>query len=156
MLTPISTYDILKENIGTLHITYEKGDKTMQEFNQEVQSTQSTQPLLEAVRQALADMMSDVLDNEKAKRGRRFSTYHEAHAFLSDEFQDLAEDIRTYGSGLDKLWGMVKEDVPVEHDVDMLEQMVNVCLRIAEQSVRVGALTGKLMGGVVHPPRKGE
>ena len=50
---------------------------------------------------------------------------------------------------------MVKDDTQIESDVELLEQMVNVCLRVSEQGLRVGAMTAKLMGGVVHPPRKG-
>lgn len=110
--------------------------------------------LTDKVRDALGMMLTDILEVEKAKRGRRFSTYHEAHAFLIDEFQELNESLQMYARGLDTLWAMVKDDTQVESDVELLEQMMNVCLRLSEQGLRVGAMTGKLMGGVVHPPKK--
>ena len=125
-------------------------------------STTSTNPRIvdievftENVRDALSLILNDISDVEKAKRGRRFSTYHEAHAFLADEFQELHESMQMYARGLDTLWAMVKDDTQIESDVELLEQMVNVCLRVSEQGLRVGAMTAKLMGGVVHPPRKG-
>ena len=110
---------------------------------------------MEEIRNALTAMLVDMMETEKAKRGRRFSTYHEAHAYLSDEFQDLNEDMQMFVGGLNTLWAMVTDDVQIESDVETLEQMMYVCLRMAEQSLRIGALTSKLMGGVVHPPKKG-
>jgi hypothetical protein len=60
-----------------------------------------------------------------------------------------------YATGLASLWEKVRAGETVEDDVEALEHMVMVCERIAERSIELGALTGKLMGGVVHPP-KGE
>ena len=86
-------------------------------------STTSTNPRIEDievftenVRDALGLILNDISDVEKAKRGRRFSTYHEAHAFLADEFQELHESMQMYARGLDTLWAMVEDDTPIESD----------------------------------------
>lgn len=121
---------------------------------QETNNVPQSQPLIEVVRSAIHAMTLDTMEQEKKKRGRRFSTYHEAYAYLNDSFQDLAGEVNTYASALSSLWDMVREGVSVETEFE-LEQMVMVCERVAELGVELGALTGKLMGGVVHPP-KGE
>lgn len=121
---------------------------------QETNNVPQSQPLIEIVRSAIHAMTLDTMEQEKKKRGRRFSTYHEAYAYLNDSFQDLAGEVNTYASALSSLWDMVREGVSVETEFE-LEQMVMVCERVAELGVELGALTGKLMGGVVHPP-KGE
>ena len=122
---------------------------------QETNNVPQSQPLIEVVRSAIHAMVMDTLEQEKKKRGRRFSTYHEAYAYLNDSFQDLAGEANMYATGLASLWEKVRAGETVEDDVEALEHMVMVCERIAERSIELGALTGKLMGGVVHPP-KGE
>lgn len=121
---------------------------------QETNNVPQSQPLIEVVRSAIHAMVIDALEQEKKKRGRRFSTYHEAYAYLNDSFQDLAGEVNTYASALSSLWDMVREGRSIETEFE-LEQMAMVCERVAELGVELGALTGKLMGGVVHPP-KGE
>lgn len=120
---------------------------------QETNNVPQSQPLIEVVRSAIHAMVIDTMEQEKKKRGRRFSTYHEAYAYLNDSFQDLAGEVNTYASALSSLWDMVREGVSVETEFE-LEQMVMVCERVAELGVELGALTGKLMGGVVHPPKE--
>lgn len=121
---------------------------------QETNNVPQSQPLIEVVRSAIHAMTLDTMEQEKKKRGRRFSTYHEAYAYLNDSFQDLAGEVNTYASALSSLWDMVREGVSVETEFE-LEQMAMVCERVAELGVELGALTGKLMGGVVHPPKEG-
>lgn len=121
---------------------------------QETNNVPQSQPLIEVVRSAIHAMVIDALEQEKKKRGRRFSTYHEAYAYLNDSFQDLAGEVNTYASALSSLWDMVREGRSIETEFE-LEQMAMVCERVAELGVELGALTGKLMGGVVHPPKEG-
>lgn len=104
------------------------------------------------VEKLLKDLIALAVENEKHDFGKRFSSYHEGHAYVHEGYDEMTESLNELVESIDLLWQAVKSV-----DKDACKRATEMgklkAERVVWYALRMAALFEKLDGGVVHEPR---
>lgn len=107
---------------------------------------------MEEIEKALKNLIALAVEEERREYGKRFSSYHEGHAYVHEGYDELSMELGKVVEVIDQIWLGVKARDKEGLKLMTEEGMSRITVALW-YAVRLAAIFEKLRGGVVHEPK---